>query len=536
MTPRARCLLLLLGLLSVLAPGPVAAQDAPTSTARYFPPIGYRPKEFSLVRKDGWFHIFYIRENLLPGAPTQQSFGHAISRDLFIWTEQDTILPVVPGTFEGSQVWAPSVHRVGDEYHMFYVGMRHDPPLGYRGAQSITSATSSDLYTWTRRGVPLFDNGLFPWAHYDSTVNLGRDCRDPFLWWDEGGGEWLLFVATRPSFRPQSMVIGIAGSTDLENWSDRGYVPITLPTFTFSDVAESPHVMTQADSLLLLLWTTNASQALSYGRSTQATTGWSDSKRLRNMLGYSTLGWWGSESLEDGDRAYFGQILNEWVQFWDMTWTEPDTFRLVPPDPFQVLSVGFDRGHAAPGDTVHLYVNTVHGGQRAVHFSFEQTKYEWSEIVDPATLGLPDSLVIVDDSTAVAWVPDRPPDGATYLLRVRIPGAATEAGLVRIVVPEDHPPPFEPEPDLIVTRVILPRDGRIRFVQERARAGFEVEVHDVRGRALWQGTADRGERVLMWDGRDSSGRAVGPGIYFARVTSPDRSRPERVKVPVLGAR
>src|SRR5437762_954245 len=79
----------------------------PISPALYFAPHGYRAKEFTLVRDAGWFHLFYIRENTIAGAPTEQSLGHAISRDLYTWTELDTILAVLPGTFEGTQIWAP---------------------------------------------------------------------------------------------------------------------------------------------------------------------------------------------------------------------------------------------------------------------------------------------------------------------------------------------------------------------------------------------------------------------------------------------
>ena len=229
----------LLLVLGAAQPPPVHGQEAPASPARYVPPPGYRTKEFTIARSDGWFHIFYLRENLIPGVPTQLSFGHAISRDLYTWAEQDTILPVVPGTFEGTQMWAPSLHRIDGTWFLFYPGMRHEPALGYVNAQSITCATSPDLSTWTRRETPLFDNRLFPWSYDDSLSGTGRDCRDPFLWWDATRAEWLMYVATRPAARPQSMVIGIAGSTDLEHWSDRGYVPLTLPNVAFSDVAES---------------------------------------------------------------------------------------------------------------------------------------------------------------------------------------------------------------------------------------------------------------------------------------------------------
>lgn len=534
MSPRIRTLLLLLTLFVAATPGGASAQEGPTSEARYFPPYPYRPKEFTLVRKDGMFHLFYIRENTLPGSPaTQMSFGHATSPDLYFWAEQDTILPVVPGTFEGTQVWAPSVHRIGDTYYMFYVGMRDEPTLGYRIAQSVTCATSTDLWEWTRRDTPLFDNGIFPWAFYDSTQNQGRDCRDPFLWWDQVRGEWLLYVATRPAFQPQSMVIGIAGSTDLTTWSDRGYVPITLPSSTFSDVAESPHIMTRSDSLFLLLFTTNSSQAITFGRSTDPVTGWNTSRRLRNMLGYTTLGWWGSESLEDGERLYFGNILNHWVQFWDMTWVAPDTFQLAYPDSFQVLSTGFDRGHAAPGDSLNLIITSIRGTDRVVHLAYEQTKLGGTIPVEAAALGLPDSVVLTGDTTYVSWVPQQPPDATTYLLRARVPDSQTAVELVRILVPDDNMPTPPPDPDPVITRVLLPRDGRIRFVRERSRSAFTVRVHDLRGRMLWEGEAPAGERVLVWDARDRAGRRVAPGMYFARVTGRDRQTPERLRVPIL---
>jgi len=87
-------------LAAALVAGAARAQPlGPISPAEYYAPPGYRAKEFTLVREAGWFHLFYIRENNIIGGPTEQSLGHAISRDLYSWTEQDTILPVLPGTF-----------------------------------------------------------------------------------------------------------------------------------------------------------------------------------------------------------------------------------------------------------------------------------------------------------------------------------------------------------------------------------------------------------------------------------------------------
>jgi hypothetical protein len=53
----------------------------------------------------------------------------------------------------------------------------------------------------------------------------------------------------------------------------------------------------------------------------------------------------------------------------------------------------------------------------------------------------------------------------------------------------------------------------------RAASDLQVRVYDVAGREvrlLEHRQAPAGETVLIWDGRDGAGRAVGPGVYLAR--------------------
>ncbi len=507
------------GLRGGFAPAVALAQEGPTSPARYFPPPGYRPKEFTLVREGGWFHLFYLRENNIPNAPTQQSFGHAISRDLYLWAEQDTILPVVPGTFEGTQVWAPSLHRIGALWYLFYPGMRHEPPA-YELAQTITSATSPDLYTWTRRGTPLFDNTIFPWAHVDPTSGTGSDCRDPFLWWDALHGEWLMYVAVRPAAQPLSMTIGIAGSTDLETWSDRGQMPLALPQVAFSDVAESPHVFSRDDSLLLILWTTDAGQSLTYGRSTDSVNGWNTSRRLRSMLGYSTAGWWGSEMVRDGERWYFGNVHNEWIDLWDAKWTAVDTFRLAPPDPLQLISVRFDPDRASPGDTVRFIVHAVNGAGRRLAPRFVRLESGWSAPVLAAELALPDTLDLTNDTTSFACVLPTAVDGRPFLLEAQATLGSTVRDTITFVPVEDTPtaPPLS-DPVPTPVRAVFQHPGVIRFVRAAGAhfGAFRVEVSDVRGRRVWVGEAGGNSGALDWSTTGGDGRRVTAGVYFARV-------------------
>jgi sucrose-6-phosphate hydrolase SacC (GH32 family) len=544
-----RSFVVLLALASVasFAPPAARAQEGPYSSALYIPPSGYRAKEFTLVRKDGWFHLFYLRENLIPNAPTQRSFGHAISRDLYSWAEQDTVLPVVDDSFEESHVWAPSLHLVDGTYYMFYPGVRHDPANGYIEAQSITVATSTDLYTWTRRETPLFDNRLFPWAYADTTNGLGRDCRDPFLWWDAASGEWLLYVATRPGFQPLSMVIAIAGSTDLEHWEDRGYVPMTLPSSSFSDVAESPHLFTRDGSTLYLLWTTNAGQQLTYGTSTSALTGWGNSRRLRSMLGYSTLGWWASELVEADGRTYFGNVHNTLIDFWDFHWTTLDSFRLSVPDPLQVLEAHFDRDSAAPGDTLAISVSTVNGTGRELALEYTAPD-SGGAILDPLPLGLPATVVLTGDSSVVTAQVALPPDVPALRVAMRAPGSMPgPASVLSVVVPV--PPPPDPDPpspsDDATTDPVPPLTralirfagaGEVRFVRASAPNGFCASVYDVRGRKVWSECGGPGTRSLVWRPDASVAGAGGPGIYFARIAVPGSTTVETIKVPWVRAR
>jgi hypothetical protein len=507
-----------LGLLAALLGAEPARAQAPISAARYLAPPGFRSKEFTFVRNDGWFHIFYIRENLIVGAPTERSLGHAMSRDLYTWTEQDSILPVIEGTFEGTQIWAPHLVRANGLWHLFYPAMRHDPAQGYHLAQTMTVATSPDLFTWTRRETPLFDNSIFPWAWHDTTVNLGMDCRDPYVHWDPVRGEWLMYVSTRPAFDHAAMVIGIAGSSDLEHWQDRGYVGLTLPGSSFSDVAESPLILQRDAAPLLFMWTTNAGQSLTYATSNDLVQGWANSRRLRTMLNYTTVGWWAAETLLDGPRQYFATVHDVWVNFWDLTWISPEMFLLTTPDRGQVLGTTFDRDQALPGDSVTVVATSIGIPARKVGLRYVRVRGSAVDTLVAANWGLPDSVLTGPDTAFVSFhVPAALGDGRPCLLAVAATGVgATEpADTLRVGFEEpayDDPPDVPYEPVVVPLKpVFLPRRRIVEFTRPRADGPWTLDVFDVRGRLLWSGRAAAGERTTAW--------AVGaarPGVYFAR--------------------
>ena len=81
-------------------------------------------------------------------------------------------------------------------------------------------------------------------------------------------------------------------------------------------------------------------------------------------------------------------------------------------------------------------------------------------------------------------------------------------------------------------RVLGASDGQVRL-QLGLVGGSEVEVsvYDIRGarvQRLHSGWLDGGSRVLVWDGRDQSGRGVASGVYLVQARVGDRTLSGRV--------
>ena len=74
---------------------------------------------------------------------------------------------------------------------------------------------------------------------------------------------------------------------------------------------------------------------------------------------------------------------------------------------------------------------------------------------------------------------------------------------------------------------------RISFVVPGGSADAQAAVYDVSGRVvknLFRGAVSSGETALTWDGRDHSGAAVAPGIYFCTIRADDQSRSAKIVV------
>ena len=72
----------------------VTLGGGPALASWLVPPPNIRAKDFSIIKHDGLYHVFYIRHNnQLPNALTVTDLGHASSPDLYNWTHLPPILP-----------------------------------------------------------------------------------------------------------------------------------------------------------------------------------------------------------------------------------------------------------------------------------------------------------------------------------------------------------------------------------------------------------------------------------------------------------
>jgi sucrose-6-phosphate hydrolase SacC (GH32 family) len=112
------------------------------------------PKDFAFLKKDGVYHLFYIRHNdSLPNAATEKDFGHAVSTDLYHWQQLPPVMAVDPTGWDNQHVWAPHILYSLGLYWMYYTGVTQRPPQ-YVETQRIGLAVSTDLMDWQRLETP----------------------------------------------------------------------------------------------------------------------------------------------------------------------------------------------------------------------------------------------------------------------------------------------------------------------------------------------------------------------------------------------
>jgi hypothetical protein len=419
----------------------------------------------------GIFHLFYIRHFRLTGA--EPYIAHAWSTNLTDWNT-DNLVDFLPGpTWDSKHVWAPSIIKIGNLFHMFYAGVddNDDQRLGYVTATHLDAVP--DWSTSDRKMI--YDADSTGWVLRTPALRYsGQQFRDPFIMEDpDTAGRYILYqVGEDKNFEglaPTSVGVAKNVPGTMDRWLDFGvfritdstHVGVQLQPVTNTSacdsvptpdvpIIESPMAMRDSLTQAWRLFFTNGLYNCAGTNSTWFVTAdlgtspadttlgsWSGLTNLYPYLGNNNelLGWAAMKHLQVGSKwhffaAYDGDGISITQAHWD---TSAQTFLISQPN----LTGADQEGSAA---AVRFCLSEFHRG------------------------------------------------AATVRLRLESPGWA------------------------------MPR----------------LVIYDVAGRktrTLAEGAPMVGTREYVWDLRDGAGSAVGSGVYFVRLTGV--GKPTALRVPVV---
>ncbi len=522
----------------------------PCAQAAYMiPGQPWRPKDFTLIKKDGYYHLFFIRNSTAFLADqTERDFGHAISKDLYHWEQLPPVLTCDPGEWDNLHVWAPHIVERDGLYWMAYTGV--DRFAGeFVDTQMIGLSVSSDLLVWNRvQYDPIFTAQQVPWAWW-APLSPRPAFRDPFLMPDpKQPGDWLMYYTGNYGADTTATVIGVARSHgDLTQWEDLKPLEITYKTFTYNSLTESPHLF-QHNGLWYLFISTNSGQPLSFYTSPDPTAErpvWTYRGRLRSMLGYDTSFFYASEHMRDGLRDYFCFVNGDRIELREILWSSSWQFTLVQPPLLHVFDMGWQEPSVPQGELARLHfelANAFAGSVQLAAVWLDEANIEHPVSLD--TLGLPTFVSFPADSGTLVWSAKRWPatndTTTTTRLIIRMSDRRSTAAVLRVSPPRPAvytppPPPGENDPPAPDPDDRLTRGARMRALGRSALGSGpavvlelmtplegKVDLYDLSGRRvrrLCDRLLPKGVSVLPWDGRDDSGSHLAHGVYFARFTS-----------------
>lgn len=294
----------------------------------------YRPKDFAIVEKNGLWHVFaiYVCINQSPPCDTTpRGLMHLTSKNLSDWTEEGYVIPPgTPGSWDATDVWAPSIVEQSGTYYMFYTGVKQNG-LNVQ-EQKIGLATSTDLYSWTKSpSNPIVDCTNLAWAYWDANDNTGDGaaCRDPNVIWNPDQSEWVMAISGR-SLADSSPVnhpatVGLATSNNLLDWTAAGYI-----SSANGYVTESPHLVKHA-STWHAFWTDNCTggRCIKYATSSSTKTGYG----VKSNLVPAEANAYASEYYQQGATEYFASVGNSNItlSFQKIVWSgTPFTLQEIP--------------------------------------------------------------------------------------------------------------------------------------------------------------------------------------------------------------
>jgi len=165
-----------------------------------------RPKDFTIVKIGGYYHVYAIKSDLTVSSENsflhQRSLGNPQTWEVL----PDETLSSPPRTgWDASHIWAPSiVERNGTDY-MFYTGVSSS------SVQAIGLQTATNLALpnpWSASGI---SNPLLP-TPGTPFVAASKQLRDPFVFRNPNGNNWLMLYTSSRSATLDHEGIGVAAS------------------------------------------------------------------------------------------------------------------------------------------------------------------------------------------------------------------------------------------------------------------------------------------------------------------------------------
>lgn len=519
----------------------LAAGASPVLASWMTPPPPYRAKDFAIVKHEGEFHLFYIRNDPnLPFDSTEVDFGHAVSRDLYIWQQMPPVLAVRDSGWDADHVWAPSIVKRDSLFYLFYTGVT-DQPAGPRLWQRTGLAVSTDLYNWERLDAPVLTCETTPWVWCDS-LSAATAFRDPCVVPDlVQPGRWLMVYSAFPDSDPTSMVAGIATSDgDFTSWDDHSPLWISYRTTTGNGLVESPNLF-ERDSLYYLFFTTSHLQHIHYAVTPDPAgdpSMWSYRGSVGGMLGVDASSWFASEHLRDGLLDYFAFVNGDRIDVRQMVWGTGGTFTLQQPDVFHIFGLHWSADSAGTGDTLSLTIESANGFGRLFPYQIVAVAPDGSEtVIEHSDLGVSPAPTIWNSPASWTWtitsLPDTVSGGVLPTLVVRTVDQTCSSPPLALI-PPPPPPPYKPPGGYRDPRVLQPGDepphlkivefgaGRSVRLELAAATEARIEIFDLNGRrvrVLADRKFERGVHELAWDGLGHGGHRMPRGLYFARLSA-----------------
>ena len=176
------------------------------------------------IEASGAYHMFHLQSKR-DGDPDGRhhnnvSIGHAISRDLIQWEEQETALsPGVEGSWDGLSLWTGSVFENKGVFFLYYTGRsRNDFWI-----QKIGIATSSDLCHWKKYAenpVMEADEIHYHIENAKNKLDVAPAWRDPFIFQDPKSKKHYALITARTigEIQEYNGCIAIVETEDMFNW------------------------------------------------------------------------------------------------------------------------------------------------------------------------------------------------------------------------------------------------------------------------------------------------------------------------------